>query len=594
MIEEENGLSETLFKKVDYTLNKLLLDIEQGDIGLPDIQRPFVWKNSKIRDLFDSMYKGFPVGYLLFWENDSLGNVKQIGTDGKQHKIPRLVIIDGQQRLTSLYSVLKGKEVVDSDYKKKRIQIAFRPRDSRFAVADAAIRKDPEYIVDITEVWAPGGSSYSYVEAFLSKLAQHKDFDAEEKRVVSTAIDRLYDIQNYPFTAMEISSIVDEEQVSDIFVRINSAGVTLKQADFILTLMSVFWDEGRRALEEFAYTSRFPSETGKASPYNHFIWPDPDQMLRVAVAVGFRRGRLKNTYNLLRGKDLRTGLTSENKRKSQFRILQEAQEKVLDVTLWHEFLKCLVTAGYRDDTMLSSETSLLYAYALFLIGYHDHGVEKNVLRRIIARWFFMSTVTSRYAYSPEGAFENDLNQLPKNNNPDGYIQTLEKIMGDELAEDFWNIRLVNDLETSSSLSPSMFAYYAALNLLNAPVLFSDLKVNELYDPALATKRKNLEKHHLFPKGYLKGLGISETRDINQVANLTYLEWGDNSDVSDKPPAHYMPIMQKRFKDDSAGWDTMMKMHALPKGWYEMLYDDFLKARRKLMADVIRKGYKKLK
>src|SRR5579864_2483332 len=150
-MEESLPMNATLFKEVSYSLAKLIQDIELGEIGLPEIQRPFVWANTKVRDLFDSMYKGFPVGYLLFWANGIENGHRQIGTDYKQ-KIPRLLIVDGQQRLTSLYAVLKGIPIVREDYKRDRIYIAFRPKDQKFEVADAAIRKDPEYIQDISAI----------------------------------------------------------------------------------------------------------------------------------------------------------------------------------------------------------------------------------------------------------------------------------------------------------------------------------------------------------------------------------------------------------------------------------------------------------
>lgn len=119
-------MSETLFKEVGYSLSKLMEDIEMGEIGLPDIQRPFVWKNSKVRDLFDSMYRGYPVGYLLFWENQLEVGVRRIGTNVHQ-RVPNLLIVDGQQRLTSLYAVLKGIKVVRENYEQEHIEIAFRP-----------------------------------------------------------------------------------------------------------------------------------------------------------------------------------------------------------------------------------------------------------------------------------------------------------------------------------------------------------------------------------------------------------------------------------------------------------------------------------
>src|SRR5687767_4371257 len=114
------GEPRTLFKRVEYDLAGLLHYIDIGDIGLPDIQRPFVWSASKVRDLFDFMYRGFPVGYLLFWANASPDGTRTIGLGEKGHKIPSLLIVDGQQRLTSLYSVFRGKPVIDEDYRPKR------------------------------------------------------------------------------------------------------------------------------------------------------------------------------------------------------------------------------------------------------------------------------------------------------------------------------------------------------------------------------------------------------------------------------------------------------------------------------------------
>jgi hypothetical protein len=402
-------MSATLFKKVDYSLAKLIHDIEQGEIGLPDIQRPFVWEATKVRDLFDSMYKGFPVGYLLFWSNEHLNNTRQIGTVSKQAKVPRLLIVDGQQRLTSLYAVLKGQPILTKDYRERHIHIAFRPRDARFEVADAAIQRDPEYIANISKLWSGEVSRNRFVKDYITRLRESHMLTDEEEDQLSESIDRLYDLQNYPFTAMEISSTVNEEQVSEIFVRINSKGVTLKQADFILTLLSVFWDEGRSQLEKFCRDCRRPPAVGEGpSPFNYFIQPDPDQILRTCVGLGFKRARLQFVYSILRGKDLETGEFSEERRDSQFDVLKKAQAQVLDLTNWHEFLKVLIRAGYRSKSMISSDTGLLYAYVIFLIGRHELKVDPYQLRDVMARWFFMTALTGRYSYSPETSMEADL------------------------------------------------------------------------------------------------------------------------------------------------------------------------------------------
>ena len=244
----------TCFKKVDYDLSGLLHYIEIGDIGLPDIQRPFVWSNAKVRDLFDSMYRGFPVGYLLFWENANSAHLKHIGVDGKQRTIPSRLIVDGQQRLTSLYAVFRGIKVLDENYAERQIEVAFRPRDGKFEVADAAIRRDPEWIPNISALWASGQSSYQMVKNFLKQVAAKREVPLEdaEEELLSHNLDRLFDLQKYPFTALEIASTVDEEQVADIFVRINSEGVRLNQADFILTLMSGFGRAGAKSSKSLA------------------------------------------------------------------------------------------------------------------------------------------------------------------------------------------------------------------------------------------------------------------------------------------------------------------------------------------------------
>ncbi|MCP8615227.1 GmrSD restriction endonuclease domain-containing protein [Salirhabdus salicampi] len=582
-------MSKTLFKKVDYSLSKLIHDIDHGDIGLPELQRPFVWSGRDVRNLFDSMYKGFPVGYFLFWSNEHLANTKQIGTESKQAKVPRLLIVDGQQRLTSLYAVLKGKAVLTEDYKEKQLQIAFRPRDGQFEVADAAIKRDPEFIPDISVVWKDGTSTYKLIRDFLKNLSSSKEISNEEEETISDSIDQLYKLEDYPFTAMEISSTVDEEQVSDIFVRINSKGKKLNQADFILTLLSVFWDEGRKQLEDFCKKARIPASSDQEiTPYNNFIMPDPDHLLRVSIGLGFKRARLKNVYSVLRGKDMETGKFSEERRDEQFDVLKKAQSYTTDLQNWHEFMKVLVKAGFRSRKMVSSETTLLYAYAMFLIGKVDFKVDPYTLRNLIARYYFMLVVTGRYTNSPETVMERDLARLRGLANQKEFIRTIEKLINDSLTNDFWQITLVNNLETSSAQSPALFAYYASLNLLEAKVLFSKMKVSELIDPILKGTRNPIERHHLFPKDYLKSIGITETRRINQVANFALVEWGDNNDISNQSPKEYYPEYLSRYSNEELR--PMTEWHALPDGWESMDYNEFLEERRKLMASVIKKGF----
>jgi hypothetical protein len=577
---------ESLFKETHYPVSLLIENIDRGQIGLPDLQRPFVWPTVRIRDLFDSMYRGFPVGYLLFWQSSSDG--RQIGTDGKQ-AAPSLLIVDGQQRLTSLYAVLKGKPIINSDYKEVKIDIAFRPSDGTFEVADAAIRKDPEFISDISKLWAKGTTQYKFINDFFAATKQRRSISPEEEAQLADAVNRLYGIDGYSFTALELSSKMSEEQVADVFVRINSKGKNLKQADFILTLMSVFWDEGRKQLEQFCYACRKPVADG-ASPFNHFIMPDPDELLRVAVGFGFRRARLQHVYSLLRGKDFDTDLFSDATREKNFATLKHAQPKLLDVQTWHEFLDTLVAAGFRSGEMITSKNSILYTYVLFLIGKHDFSVDNFSLRGVISRWFFMSSLTGRYTGSFETQVEADFARLRAVTSAKDFVSALDQIITTTLTDDFWRITLPDQLAVSSSRTPAVFAYYAALVVLNAPLLFSSIPVAASLDPSRRRRRKATDRHHLFPKNYLKNLvpPIEDRSEVNQVANFALLEYQDNIRISDMPPFEYFP--KYAFRHTPEQLRKMMSWHALPEGWTSLSYSDFLLQRRKLMADVIREGF----
>lgn len=580
-------MSKTVFNKVDYDLDMLVKKIALGEIGLPDIQRPFVWKNAKARDLFDSMYKGYPVGYLLFWQNEtSWDEGHTIGTDNKQ-KTPRLVIVDGQQRLTSLYAVVKGVPVLRDNFKTEYIEIAFNPLEEMFEVADAAIRRDKAFIPNISVLWSEDAKITRIIKEYLENLQTGREVTEAEELAIEDRILKLQGLLSFPFTTLELASDIDEEAVSDVFVRINSKGTPLNQADFILTLMSVFWDEGRAALEEFCRESRRPSK-GEASPFNYFIEPSPDQLLRVGVGVAFKRARLKYVYSILRGKDLDTEKFSTERREQQFELLKDAQQRVLNLQYWHDFMNCIRQAGFRSGKMISSQNNLLFSYMLYLIGRTEYKVSESDLRQVIARWFFMSAVTGRFTGSPESAMEFDLARLRDVNTADGFVKTLNNVCDITLTNDFWAVSLPNDLATSSPRSPSLFAYHAALVLLDARALFSKFKVDDMLDPTLHANRAAVERHHLFPKGYLNKLGINAVRDTNQIANYALVEWGDNSNISDQVPLDYLPEMKARFGQPAL--DHMYRLHALPPNWEHLEFRDFLETRRELMAQVIAEGY----
>ena len=560
-----------------------------GKIGLPELQRPFVWPNVNVRDLFDSLYRGYPAGFLLFWKTGADTNLKSIGTSAKQ-SVPELAIVDGQQRLTSLYAVIKGAEVLRADFKKERIEIAFNPLTKRFDVADAAIRKDRAYIPNISVLWAPEFKTTVFRKAFIHQLKEIRPLTDDDEGAIEEAIGDLRELTNYSFVALTLASSVDEETIAEVFVRINGKGKSLNQADFIMTLMSVFWDDGRLELEDFARRAVLPSD-GQSSPFNHFIKPSPDQMLRATIGFALKRARLRNVYGALRGLDANTGADDSSKRDGQFALMRDAQRAVLNLGNWHHYLDALKLAGYRGQKMITSETAIIYCYVLYLMGIEDYRIDRTIVRQVIAEFFFMAAMTGRYTNSPETRFEADLSLV--RDLPDGgsFIARLREICSTTLTNDYWGITLPSQLATSAARSPSLFAYQAALIKLDAPVLFSRMKIAAMVDPAVKGSKASLEQHHLFPRGYLEEQGVNDHKVVNQIANFASVEWPENIKIGKQSPGQYVPALDAAMSGSER--EDIYRLHALPPLWWEMPYLKFLEARRLRMAGVVREAWEAL-
>ena len=579
-------LQQTLYITQNSAVRQLIDQVELGSLALPDIQRPFVWPNKKVRDLLDSMFRGFPFGYILTWRSPVEVRTKQIGTGEKGVSVPHSLVIDGQQRLTSLFAVMVGKKVLDKDFKKREIQIAFHPIRGAFEVTDAAIKKNPEWISDVTKVFTNSMGALAVVQEYLRTLEGARQINPEHRAVAEKNIQRLVNLQNIQIGILEIVQDADEEQVAEIFVRINSKGQNLRQADFILTLLAVFWEEGRIQLENFAKSCKVPSDSTEATAFNRLLQPGPDDMIRVIIALSHRRARLSAAYQVLRGKDSKTGLITSEARDENLKLLEKAQDEALNPGHWHEFLKTLESAGYRRSWLIQSNNAALMAYSLFLIGRVSYGVSVQDLRRAIGRWFAFVSVSGRYSSSPESIMEEDLSRLREIPAGDGqaFINIFESTIKNEFTEDFWTYTLPARLESSNIRTITSFM--AAQCKLGAKALYSELSVADLLNPERQSTRKDLEIHHLFPKAWLKSNGLTDRRDYNQIANQTLVEWSINSEISDKNPAEYAPSYEENTSDE-----TRM-LHAMPKDWWKMDYSEFLTERRKLMALVIRKAFEK--
>ena len=171
------------------------------------------------------MYKGYPVGYFLFWANANVEHTKSIGTSAKQ-KYPNLLIVDGQQRLTSLYAVIKAQEIIRENYTKATIIIAFNPLEEKFVIPDASIRKNPRFFQNISQIWQPNINIIRVINEFVQHLKKSVELTYQEEEHIQNVFILLKNLESYPFSALELSTNITEEQVADVFVRINSQGKT--------------------------------------------------------------------------------------------------------------------------------------------------------------------------------------------------------------------------------------------------------------------------------------------------------------------------------------------------------------------------------
>ncbi len=588
-----------IFSITTLTVNQLIEKIDTGELGLPELQRPFIWKDSKVRDLFDSMMRGYPIGYLMLWECPTLDKKKSIGVDQHSYDSPKEVIIDGQQRLTSLYAVMKGKKVINSKFDEKAIVISYCPLQDKFEVGYSATKKDPEWIYNISDLFTTN-NTFKYIGDFIQHLHDYRiskgeNLTDEEQGVIAERINAVVNLKSHTLPVFDIKSNAEEEDVSEIFVRVNSGGVSLKQNDFILTLLSLYWDEGRREIEEFSKESTYPAK-GKTTSYNQITTVSAQDIIRVVMAYAFDRARLKYGYKLLRGADFdRRGAVDDELRVQRFDTLKAKLPDVLDVHSWHEFLKAIMNAGYLSGDLILSGNAIFYSYAFYLIAKHRFNASYNENMHLTSLWFFYASLISLYTGSFESTVESHLNSIKELTTLEEYKGFILSKVNERLTNDYFDITLLGSegLAVSGRGNNAWNAYVASLNITDAKILFSksNLLVSKLFEPGTDGNRKSLEKHHLFPKAYLKSKGYPDSK-INQMANYAFIDWKDNMDILDDAPSVYYPVVCEGKSEKEIR--RMEEENALPNGWETMSYEDFLEARRKLMAAKIKSAFELLK
>jgi hypothetical protein len=579
-----------IFEPGQRSIASLVSDIEREVIALPDLQRPFVWEDVKVRDLLDSLFLGFPVGTLVFWHTSDKES-RTVGGDRPGLRSSALVI-DGQQRLTSLFAVMKGVEVIGKGGEPRRIVIAFRPRDGRFEVADAAILRDPEFLPDVTELWSGNRPKPQIRKELLSTLrTKGRAVDEKYEDAVERNLDRAHSIADFRLPTVDIRKTatssdedITEEDVADIFVRINNQGTKLGQADFVLTLLSVFHGELRDRLEE----------RSRAMSTGAVVAIDTQQLLRAACGVAFGRARMAAVYRYLRGVDPTTGDADVAGRVARLTQLDDAAKECTEPTPWRDFLLRVTHAGFVNPSLLASKNAIVNAYAFYIRG-RRVGVPKRDLDGVISRWIFGSLLTARYSTSSETIFEQDLARIARLEPGDtaGFVRTLDDSLRETLTGDYWTQTLLSALETQKARAPAALAFRAAQIILGARALFSDQLLQNLLNPTTEAGRAASEAHHLYPQAWLYSQGIRDKRLINQVANKADLGWHDNATIGSRDPADYVPRLRQKLRITDEQWAHSCAEHALPVGWENLDYGEFLSERRRRMADIIRIAFRQL-
>jgi len=594
----------------NYSVNGILGFIETKEIAIPEIQRPFVWNGAKVRDLVDSLYNGYPTGYLIIWQNPDV-KLK----DGK-HAAGKKVLIDGQQRVTALMTAIAGFPVVDDDYKERTIRIAFNPiaegEEERFEVTTPAHEKSKHWIPDISVVFSSSFNRYSFINTYVAANPNVKPEDLDRE------LDKLINIRNQQFGAITLNADLNIGEVTEIFVRINSKGATLNQSDFAMSKIAADEKYGgnmlRKAIDYFCHLAVRPEFYSHISRNdNDFMqseyapklsWlkddkddiypPDYGDVLRVAFMHRFGRGKLADLVSLLSGRNFLERTFEESIAEESFKKLKSGVLDFMKEFHFEQFVLAIKTAGFISPKLLNSKMTLDFAYALWLRLHENGEVSKEEVKRYVQKWFVMSTLTSRYIGSPESVFDRDLRAIESK----GFLTVFDEIERAELSETFWTVGLPGHLETSSITSPYFNVYTAAQNCLaDKSLLSSTAHVSALISAG--------DVHHVFPKEYLKQNGITDKSQYNQIANYVYLDTSINIAIGKRAPNDYFASALEGMRKGERLVGTIMNETDFWKGLdencipHEIInmtssdYFSFLKERRRLMALKIKQYYQAL-
>lgn len=588
-------------------IEQVLNVIKSGEIAIPEIQRPFVWKPKQVRDLIDSLYTGYPTGYLIISQSPNMKLKDGTLSEGKK------IMIDGQQRVTALMTAIMGLEVINSDFEKKRIKISFNPlaidEEEVFKVQDNAILKDKKWIADIAEIFIAGFDSYTFIQDFCVKNPEVNPSELNKK------LTQLIGIKNRQIGIITLDKELTIDEVTEIFIRINSQGAKLNQSDFAMSKIAANVKYGgnslRKAIDYFSHLAVQPDWYNEMTKDKDFMvsqfaskikWLKDDRedifdpgygdILRVAFMHKFGRGKMKDLVSLLGGRDFETRDYKEEIAELSFEKLTEGVLDFMNEFSFTNFILSIKSAGFISNRLINSQMTLDFAYTLYLILNSNNQIDKTQIKHFVSKWYVFSTLTSRYITSPESVMDLDIRRIAEK----GFLEYFNEMEEANLSNTFWEIGLVQDLETSAINSPFYNVFLAAqVHSSDNSLLMNGTKVRDLI-----TTMGDI--HHIFPKVYLQKNGITDKSKYNQIANYTYLDTQTNISIGEKAPNDYFKTVfeqcnskQMKFGNisETALLIENLKTNCIPENIVFMdasHYEDFLLERRKLMAKKIKDYY----
>jgi hypothetical protein len=588
-----------------HPIDTLLTWVKTGDIAIPEIQRPFVWDATKVRNLLDSLYQGYPVGYLISWRNPTVKLKDGSSSQGKR------ILIDGQQRVTALMAALLSLEVLTKDYETVRIRIAFHPGEERFEVRNPAIAKSGAWIEDVSAIFGPDADLIELIEDYAERNPE------TDRKAVGKVLQKLGKIVNNHVGLIELAEDLDIETVTEIFIRVNSAGTELSQADFAMSKIAVNETFGgnvlRKAIDYFCHLAVAPeyfSKIAKGDPdfaRSEFLpkmqWlkdvnddlydPTYTDMLRVAFTSEFGRGKLQDLVALLSGRNFETREYEEAIAERSFAKLKDGILAFINKTHFDRLTMILRSSGFLTNALIRSRNAVNFAYILYLRG-RSEGKSADDIERMVRRWYAMSILTGRYSGSPETAFDLDIRQIEAQ----GIEAYVDAVLENELPESYWIGMLPQLMDTSSSTSPYFIAYQAAqARLGDKGFLSTDITVRDLL-------LNRGDKHHVFPRKYLQKKGLTRGR-YNQIANFVIAQSEINIAIGDKPPEKYFAQLAEQVNGGARRYGGITDETALRENFTENCipvslldgsrsdYDSFLAERRRLMALKIKQWFEVL-